>query len=128
MLKILYSLLVVGLFLPVAGVAQAAIVSCGTGCTINDLIAIPVNIFNFLLGLSAFVFLAVIVFAGARIVMYSVSESPESELASAKNTLRQGITGFLIIGLSWLIVNTLINWFVISPGTGVGNALQNIGF
>ena len=105
-----YLLIVVilsSLFVPL--IAYGQIVGCtGLSCTLSDLLAIPVNIYNFMLGMAAVVFLGVIVWAGVRMVAYNLSEMPEAELQAAKTTLSRGIVGIMIIALAYTIVNLLL--------------------
>ena len=102
-------------------------------CTINDLFSIPVMIFNFLLGLSALVLMLMIVWSGIRIAVFYISESPESELQSAKLSLTRALFGFGIVVATYLIIKTLV--FVVfgadSSGTGVNSVfeiLREFGF
>lgn len=72
--------------------------------------------------------LAVIIWAGARMALYSLAESPESELEAAKVTLRRGIFGFFIIACSYLIVNILaITILGLQKTSAVGKILQQFG-
>ncbi len=97
---------------PVYVYAQAGsnrIVQCsGLNCNLEDLLRVPVMIYNFMLGAAAAVFMVIIVWAGIRMMVYHVSESPESELVNAKFTLFRGIVGFVIIASAYTIVNVLI--------------------
>ena len=103
--------LLLGLLLPLSSYAQEPFVSCWSNplnCTFNDLLEVPVRIFNSALGLAAFVLLGIIVFAGSRMMWYYLAESPKQELENAKHTLTRGIVGFAIIAGAILIVNTLL--------------------
>jgi len=109
-------LVLVGLVVP--NVAYQGLINCGkiqtdsngkqyvpVECTINDLLGVPVGIFNWLIGLSVVVLMLVIVIAGVRMMLYYVSDSPEAELQSAKMTLRYGLFGFALVLLAYTIVN-----------------------
>lgn len=76
-------------------------------CTVNKLLEVPVNIFNFLLDGAAIVLLLIIVWAGVRMAFYWFNEQPEQELMAAKLTLTRGIFGFTVVALAILIVNIL---------------------
>jgi len=118
-----------GLVWPSVAYQQAPFVFCDqTGCTLTNLLSVPVRIFNWLLGLAGFVLLAMIVWAGVRMILYYVSDQPEMELMSAKLTLRRGIFGFLIIAFAFLIVNTLVyTIFGISGSTAFATWLTLFG-
>lgn len=89
-------------------IAHQAIVECeGLACKLEDLLEIPVNIFNFLLEGAAIVLLAMIIWAGIRMSMYWFSEQPEQELTAAKVTLTRAIVGFVIVATAILIINIL---------------------
>lgn len=120
-----------GLLLPQLAWMQASdatgFIGCeGLRCTLNDLTAIPGRIFNWAVAAAAAVFFGIIVFSGVRIGMFYVNEAPEAELQAAKNTLRHGIVGFLIVVLAYLIVTILL--FNILGLTGpVADELGNQG-
>lgn len=86
-----------------------------SGCTFADLFTILVNIYNFLLGLAAIVFMAMIVISGIRMLVFYLSENPAGDLKDAKYTLTRAITGFVIIVAAYLIVRTMVSFF----GVGV---------
>lgn len=109
-------------------IAHQAIVECeGLSCTLADLLAIPVNIFNFLLEGAALVLLAMIIWAGIRMSMYWFGEQPEQELTAAKVTLTRAIVGFVIVATAILIINilavTILGLYHGSPLRGVLNGL-----
>lgn len=61
-------------------------------------------------------------------ILYHVSEMPEQELVAAKMTLTRGITGFLIIAFSYVMVNLLLyNILGLDAGTEVGKLLKIFG-
>jgi hypothetical protein len=114
--------------IPVYVQAQAgsgSIVRCsGTDCTLQDLLYVPVVIYNYMLGAAAAVFIVVVIWAGVRMMIYHASESPESELVNAKFTLFRGITGFVIIAGAYTIVNVLVIGILgLNPGTMFCNLL-----
>ena len=102
-------------------VAQQAIVGCeGLNCKLTDLLAIPVNIFNYLLSGAALVLLLMIIWAGIRMTMYWFNEQPEQELTAAKMTLTRAIVGFAIVTMAILIVNILaVQILGLYPGSGL---------
>lgn len=97
-------------------VAAGSLVTCaGLDCLdeaygggLGGLLAIPVIIFNFLVGISALVLIGVIIWAGIRMMIYHFAESPEAELTAAKLTLTRGIFGFFIVVAAYVIVNTFV--------------------
>ncbi len=108
--QLLVFVVLLGLLVPLPAQQQVPFVACsGLGCTLEDLLAVPVRIYNFLTGAAAVVLLAVIVWAGLRMMMFYLAEAPESELAAAKLTLSRGIIGILIVAGSYLIVNLLLS-------------------
>jgi hypothetical protein len=97
-------------------------------CTFADLLAVPVKVYNWLMWAAGFVFFSVVVWGGARMMMFYASEAPETELNNAKLTIRRGIVGLFIIAFSWLIVNILVyRFFGLIPGSGVGQWLASFG-
>jgi hypothetical protein len=120
---------VLSLFLPLSVLAQEPFVTCGANplsCNINELLYVPVRIFNTVLGWAAFVLLGVIVWGGTRMMMFYLSERPQSELEAAKHTLTRGLTGFAIVAGAILMVNTLL--FVLgAQNTWFGNILTFFG-
>lgn len=108
-------LIIVSLGLVMAGLvfgvsAQAApLVPCsGLNCTVNDLLKLLVNIYNFLLGLAAMVALFMIIFSGIRMFYFGFVEDSSSELEAAKLGLTRAITGLVIVAVAYLVVNTLV--------------------
>jgi len=77
-------------------------------CELDDLLDLPVKIFDVLIGLAGIVLLLVIVWSGFRMLLYYASDMPEGELQAAKNTLRNGVTGFVIVVGAYLIVHVLL--------------------
>ena len=130
----MFAALVFVLLLPLPAYSQKdPFVPCGDDpltCTFDNLLEVPVRIFNYALGLAAFLLLGIIVFAGSRMMWYYLAESPQQELENAKNTLTRGIVGFAIIAGALLIVNTLIFILIGTHGGlfgSVGVWLQKFG-
>jgi amino acid transporter len=112
-------------FVPALANAQEPFVRCGDSeddrfnplsCTFDDLLRVPIRIFNALLGFAAFILLGIIIFAGLRMLWYHLAESPEQELQNAKHTLTRGLVGFAIVAGAILIVNTLL--FILGLSSG----------
>lgn len=120
---------ILSLLLPAVAGAQAPFVLCSpSGCTLNDLLAVPVRIYNFLLGFAGIVALGVIIWGGARMLAFHLAEAPEQELNNAKMTITRGIFGLLIIATAYLAVNLILYVFLgLSRGSGVGQILQRFG-
>jgi hypothetical protein len=118
----LISFLILGLF--IANFASAAIVNCGTRsnpdpCTIGDLITTLRLIVNTLLSWAWLVSIVMIVWSGFQMVM---AAGNEEALSKAKASLTNAILGFVLILISFVLVN-----FVIGLLTGDFNpgALQD---
>ena len=111
-----YWLLVIGIFfVPIT--AHAQLVPCsGINCTVTDLLKLPVNVYNFLLGFAALIALLFIIWGGLRMLFFSYLEDSASELAAAKLTVRRALAGFALIALSYLIVNTALSMLGVKTG------------
>lgn len=103
-------------------------------CSVDDLFGLLINIYNFLLGMLAFVAVLVIIVAGVRMILHSLAEGPvgsssRSELENAKVMLARAIWGIIIIATAWLVVNTvLVVLGVRNTGPGsVGDLLTRWG-
>lgn len=126
-----WSLVIVLLLLsliPPAAKGQVPFVTCTddpiNDCTLDQLLEVPVRVFNFLLGMAAAVLLVVIVWAGLRMILYHTSEMPEAELTNAKMTLQRGIFGFIIIAFSYLLVSLVLSLLGFYSNTALGNLLS----
>jgi len=134
--------LLFGLLVPLPAYQQVPFVQCSDpvrlpgetgalphvlGCTLENLLAVPVRIYNFLLGLAAVVLLLVIIWAGLRMILFHLSDMPEGELANAKLTLTRGIFGFLIIAAAYLIVNLLLYLLCLDRYSYVAMELSRFG-
>ncbi len=84
---------------------------CGT----SDLFELLVNIYNLLLGLSALIAFALIVWNGLRLIIWWWFVGSDSEISAAKEGLKNAIAGFAIVLAAYLLVNTLI--IVLSSNT-----------
>lgn len=85
--------------------ASAALVTCTNDCTIGTLIATVRLIVNFLLSWAWLVSIVFIVWAGISMML---AGGNEERLTSAKTTLRNAILGFVVILLSFIILNSVI--------------------
>ncbi|PIT98537.1 MAG: hypothetical protein COT71_00170 [Candidatus Andersenbacteria bacterium CG10_big_fil_rev_8_21_14_0_10_54_11] len=102
---------------PMKAIAQSPFVGCGSACTLADLLSVPARVYNWSTGLASGVLLALIAFAGVRILLFYFSDKPESELNAAKMMLRHALFGFAIVMLSWLIV-----YWLLTRVFGIGGA------
>ncbi|HLD25811.1 MAG TPA: hypothetical protein VJC05_02110 [Candidatus Andersenbacteria bacterium] len=128
MLKIFLVLFLFGLLLPLPAYQQAPFVDCSSrGCTLENLLEVPVRVYNFLLYFSGLVALAVIVVAGVRMMLFHLAEAPESELQNAKLTLTRGIFGLLIIAGAYVIVALILNLLGLQAESGLGSKLRDFG-
>ena len=80
--------------------------------SLGGLISTVVN--KFLMPTASFILLGVIIWAGYD---FLISRGDPSKLKSAKSKLTYGIIGFVLIGLSYFIVN------ILSYMTGLGRGL-----
>ena len=112
-LKYVKTILLAGvLFLGVARVSHAAIVTCGNqnngtasdGCTLNDLISSSVTFTDYLFAAAAVVAVGGVVYAGYKMV---TSAGNASRQAEGKKTLVNSIIGLIIILLAVLSVSSL---------------------
>lgn len=95
--------------------------SCGVG----HIIQLLVNIYNFLLGLAAFVAILAIIGAGVGMLVYHWFENAEQILEGSKLTLTRAVTGFIIIAAAYLIVNTLI-LLLTGSATGFADIMKKL--
>lgn len=77
-------------------------------CTFEQLLSLPVMIYNWLIGTAAALAIAVMIWGGLRFIMHYTSDSPETELNNAKLTIRRGIVGLMIVAFSYFIVYFLV--------------------
>ena len=105
-----FLLLSVGFVLlsPIVVDAQGLVPCSGLDCKITDLFKLAANIFNWLLGMAGIVAILIIVFAGLGMLTYGWFENPEVVLQGARYTLTRAITGFIIIAIAFIVVNTLL--------------------
>jgi len=102
----------------VAGNAQAAILPDCTpfggvndqprACGVSDIFELIVNLFNFLLGLIALIFVLIMIVAGLRLALYQFADSPETELSGAKLMFRRGMFGLVVALMAFLLINTVL--------------------
>ncbi len=126
-LKGKFLLAVVMLGLVAANFTSAALVNCGgygeTGkqppCGIGDLIGTVRLIINFLLSWAWLVSILFIVISGFRMVF---SGGNEEAVTTAKTSLGYAIGGFIIIMLSFVILNLVVG-FITGAGSLSSDAL-----
>lgn len=94
-------------------------------CRAEHLIGIAVRIYNFLLGMMAFVAVLILVWCGIRLFIYQYEEDPDGELKSIKLTIRRALFGIVIIMCAYLLVFTLLRLLGVQSGTtGQGTLRQ----
>lgn len=91
-------------------------IQCGNGtvqdgkisdaCTIGDLFKTAIYITNFLIAFAGLIAVGAIVFGGFSMV---VSAGNTTGLTAARKRLTNGIIGFVIVMIAFLLVNTLLN-------------------
>jgi hypothetical protein len=124
-------LLITFLVLPLTASAQI-VPNCNplpgqaNSCTVNSVFQLLVNIYNFLLALTAFVAIIMLVWSGVRLMIYQFDEKPAGELEAAKLAIRRSIWGLIIIACAFLIVNTLLA--VLGVQGDILNLLRQYGF
>lgn len=115
----IFLLLVTSYWLLVPVIASAAIIpNCeplpgrANSCGVDDIFKLLINIYNFLLGMLAFVAVLFIIWAGLQMILHYLGESPlgaqRSSLENAKHTLTRAIWGIVIVAVAWLMVNTTL--------------------
>ncbi|MEX1997259.1 MAG: hypothetical protein WEA04_01080 [Candidatus Andersenbacteria bacterium] len=94
-------------------------------CGVKHLVELAINVYNFLLGMAAAVALLFIIIGGVRMLIYSFTEAPETELQSAKYTVTRAVVGLVIVIAAFLIVETLIQFLGGEGIQGIINSLTN---
>lgn len=126
----LSALLITGYWLLVTNVANAGILPCNpignppVECKIEHIGQLLVSIYNFLLGLAAFVAVLFIIIAAIKMLIAFIGEQPESDFADAVLTLRRAVWGLVIILVAFLAVNVVIQML---GGGGLNEQLQKSG-
>ena len=101
-------------------------------CGANHIVALIVNIYNWLLGLAALVGVLMIIWAGIQMILVSVFEVSPNELMatpleSAKLTLLRAVIGLIIIFLAYIILNTALALLGVDASSAVGGLLSDYG-
>lgn len=96
-------------------------------CSVDSIIQLVVNIYNYLLGFSAIVALLFIVWGGIRMIWHGAMESPDQELTSAKQTITRALVGLVIIFAAYALVNTLLVLLGVPATSDVGKLLVEWG-
>lgn len=90
------------------GSQRRTLVPCGVGdappCTLQELVKLGVNIFNYLLALGGVVALLAVIVAGIR---YILAVFQEGDIDAAKAALRNAIIGLVVLLLAVVIVRTV---------------------
>lgn len=95
--------------LPSKSSTKNGLVPCsGTDCTLEKLKDMGANIYNFLAGLGALVAVGVIVMAGFS---YISSRGDAGKMKEAKEKITYAIIGLIVLGVSVLLVNTVLKVF-----------------
>ena len=105
-----------------AGLFPDSLVPCnGPDCTICSFVQLGQNILNFSIGISIFIGGIIFAWAGLKMVM---SAGNMNEVAAAKKMFTNVVVGLLIVLASWLIINTLMNFFTDQDKIGPWNEVQ----
>lgn len=112
MYRIFLTLSIALLFaLPAFALAQTQLVPCGgqgqDPCQACHVIELAQNIINFLVGIAAFI--AVALFAYAGFLMFTAAGN-ESQIAKGKGFFTSVFIGIVIVLIGWLLVDTLMKW------------------
>jgi hypothetical protein len=95
--------------------AAGGLVPCdGPDCDLSDLIRMGNNIIRFLVYIGVFIGVVMIAWGGFNLVL---SQGNESAMEKAKSRIWNVVIGLLIVLLSWLIVDTVLN---VLTGDGFG--------
>jgi type IV secretory pathway VirB2 component (pilin) len=111
--KIISITLVTGYSLLVTiSMAHAALVPCGTdkACTVCDFFVLIKNIVDFLTEAVAMPVAVIILIYGGLTLL--TSGGSEDKIRKGKAALWQAVWGLIIVFAAWLIVDTIIKWFV----------------
>lgn len=109
------SVVVLLTLLPVVAFAQSGLIPCdgvSPKCGFADIIQLANNIINFLIIVS--IPLAVITFMYAGF-LYLTAGGNEGKIKQAHSIFWKVLWGFIIILTAWLIVELIINAFLITP-------------
>lgn len=85
----------------------------GADCQTCHVIELGQNVITFLAGLAVSVATLMFAFAGIK---YLTSRGKEGEISSAKNMMTNAVVGIVIIFASWVIVNTVMVFFLPNNG------------
>lgn len=89
--------------------STGGLVPCdGVNCTIEKILDMGANIYNYLVGMGALIAVGAIIMAGFS---YIKSGGDPSEMKEAKKKVIYAITGLIILGVSVLLVNTVLKVF-----------------
>src|SRR5581483_4137693 len=95
-------------------------------CTINDLLSIPVRIYNLLLGLAAVVAMLMLIIGGVQYVLAFTGGDKAAEAAKARIT--HALIGLAIVLVAFLAVNTLLYTILgLNPNGAVATILHSFG-
>lgn len=81
----------------------------GVDCKLSHLFDLLVGIYNFLLGLAAFVAMLMLVWGAIQILIAWLGESPERSYEDGKNTIRRALFGLFLIAAAYMIVNLIVS-------------------
>lgn len=86
------------------------LVPCVNGCTICDFFKLISNVINFLTEYVAMpVAVIILIYGGFKIL---TSAGSEQKVTEGKTAIYRAIWGLVIVFAAWLIVDTIIKWFV----------------
>ncbi len=83
-------------------------ISCDEGADAQSFVDVIIDILNFILIIVGVIALAALIWGG---VQYIISLGNETGIEKAKKTIIYAIVGLVVVGLSGLIVNFVINLF-----------------
>jgi len=111
----------------------AILVPCGTAttkaCTVCDFFVLIKNIVNFLVtDIAVPVAVIILIYGG---IMMVTSGGSEEKITKGKTALWHAVWGLLIVFAAWLIIDTIIKWFVVGGSFsfpfGPWNAIPSCG-
>jgi Trk-type K+ transport system membrane component len=102
-----FGLTVMLLAIATPAIAAGGLVPCdGPDCDLSDLIRMGNNIIKFLVYIGVFIGVVMIAWGGFNLVL---SQGNESAMEKAKSRIWNVVIGLLIVLLSYLIVETVLN-------------------
>jgi hypothetical protein len=102
----------------------SGLVPCdGVDCSIQKILTMGVKIYNYLTGFGAILAVGAMVWGGFS---YITAQGDSSKMSAAKEIVINAIKGIVVLAVSALIVNTVINWVSSGKGLDAGKNIQKV--